>query len=163
MLDMLVAAPSEEHKALIALCGLVGLRVSEARTLTPSCIEVDVMEVTVFGKGDKQRTIPLTKAAWHFIQPAWIQSVIRDETGDSPMIRLSDRGARKFLKEMGFKAGLVREISSHDLRATFATAAYKRTKDIRAVQTLLGHANSSTTEVYTGVEMDAMRAASEIF
>ena len=163
VLEMLLAAPSDRHRALIALCGLSGLRVTEARLVTPSCINQPEMTISIFGKGSKYRTIPLGTTAWHFIKPAWVASVAADQTGDSPLIgRMSDSGARKFLTRVGVKCGFDKKLASHDLRATFATAAYAKTKDLRAVQELLGHASSQTTESYTGISMDAMRAAAGV-
>lgn len=162
VLDMMHAAPTPRHRALVALCGLAGLRVSEARTVTPSAIDAAEMTIKVYGKGSKERVIPMGTTAWHFIEPAWIESVQEDQTGNSPIVKLSDRGARKFLTKVGCDAGLARRVSSHDLRATFATAAYTKTKDLRAVQELLGHSSSQTTEVYTGINMEAMRAAASV-
>jgi integrase/recombinase XerD len=78
---------------------------------------------------------------------------------DGQVIHYSNRSARKAITAMGKRAGLSRAISSHDLRATFATELVNRGVNIRTVQELLGHASVATTEIYTGVGMDAMKAA----
>jgi site-specific recombinase XerD len=79
--------------------------------------------------------------------------------GDSPLVGINERHARKVITSLGAKIGLERRISSHDLRATFATAVYDKTMDIRLVQELIGHATSAQTEVYIGVNLDKMREA----
>lgn len=162
VLDMLAESQSNQHRALLALCGLVGMRVSEARSVMPISIVPSEMEITFQGKGDKWRTIPISHTAWLFIKGAYTDSLVLDQTGMTPLIKLSDSGARKFITSVAKRAELASPVSSHDLRATFATAAYAKTKDLRAVQELLGHACSSTTELYTGISMEAMRDATTI-
>lgn len=142
-------------RALFAMQGLLGCRVSEARGIVPSDFDFETMTVRVFGKGQKERYLPLSDDAWKYIAPAYAEA----EAGNSPLISYTDRGARAAVTGMGKKLGLKRPIASHDLRATVATAMYDKTKDVRMVQEFLGHASVETTQIYTKVNMDNMRKA----
>jgi site-specific recombinase XerD len=77
------------------------------------------------------------------------------------VVGLKDRFARRVITELGVRAKLERHTSSHDLRATFATAVYDHTLDQRVVQELLGHSSGTTTEIYIGRSNDQMRKAVE--
>ena len=79
--------------------------------------------------------------------------------GDGYLVHYEDRSARKCITSLGRKAGLSRAISSHDLRATFATILNDRNVNIRVIQELLGHSSVATTEIYTGVGMQALADA----
>lgn len=160
VLDMLNLCTNSEQTCLIALCGLMGLRISEARSVVPQDFDLVQNTLTIMGKGYKVRTLPLTMTAWKWIETAYLNAYSCEYPDQ--LIHYSDRGARVLIARIGRKAALTRGISSHDLRATFATAAYNKSRDLRVVQELLGHSSSSTTEVYTGVVLDKMREAAEI-
>lgn len=153
---MIDRSDTDEHKLLITLCGLVGTRVSEARSAVPTDIDYATRKLRIYGKGGKERIVPISDAAWEIILPIAVMCMA-DPT--SPMIKMGDRSARDVITRIGVRAGVSRRVSSHDLRATFATLAYRKTKDIRAVQYLLGHASSKQTEVYIEVDNDAMAKA----
>jgi len=157
---MLYLCTNSEQQCLVALCGLMGLRVSEARSVHSGSFNLVDETLTVEGKGNKTRTLPVTAAAWKWIEPAYLDAITIEYR--VPLINYSDRGARVLIARLGRKASLMRAISSHDLRATFATAAYNKSRDLRVVQELMGHSSSQTTEVYTGVVMEKMREAAEI-
>jgi len=150
-------ARNERQKALVALCGLCGLRVSEALSIRATDFDLTNMVLTVRGKGDKTRIIPVSSRAWQILASpvtrAWLAGI--------PVVGLKDRFARRVITELGIKAGLQRPIASHDLRATFATAVYDQCLDQRIVQELLGHANGATTEIYIGRSAEQMRKAVE--
>lgn len=153
------AANDEKHKTLIALCGFCGCRVAEALAVRPSDFDMQEMLLTIRGKGDKTRIVPVSTTAWeHLVVPVTRAFV----NGDREVVGLKDRFARRVITDLGIRAGLRREISSHDLRATFATATYDKTKDLRATQELMGHASSTQTELYTGVRLSALRGAVEL-
>lgn len=156
---LIAAARYDTHKALVALCGLCGLRVAEALAVKPSHFDHEANTLTIRGKGDKTRVIPVSETAWEFLARPVTRAFIE---GDRPVVGLKDRFARRVITELGERAGLQRHISSHDLRATFATAVYDKTLDLRTTQELLGHSSSQTTELYTGVTMDKMRGAVEL-
>ncbi len=146
-------AGSVSNAALFAMQGMLGMRVSEALSMEPSSFDVAQRTVKIRGKGDKERTIPLTDEAWTYIQPAYTAACV----AGTKVVNLPDRTARHNVKMVGKRLGLQRDISSHDLRATAATALLKRTGNIRMVQEFLGHANLNTTQLYLGVTLDDMR------
>lgn len=115
------------------------------------------MILTVYGKGDKVRYVPVSPVAWSAIMGAVVESF----EDNSLLCPISDRAARSLVTRMGRTAGLKCEIASHDLRATFATIIQMNTKDIRVVQELLGHASITTTQIYTETQMEAMKKAVE--
>lgn len=147
---------NEKQKALIALCGLCGCRVAEALSIKPSDFDMEHMLLTIRGKGDKTRIVPVSDRAWEVLCRPVTRAFV---DGDREIVGLKDRFARRVITTLGEKAGLKRAISSHDLRSTFATEVYNKTKDIRVTQELLGHSSSQTTELYTGVSLENMRAA----
>jgi integrase len=155
---LLDSCHQEEHRTVIALTGLVGARISEAREIQASSFNMHDKTVRIWGKGDKERVVPVSDMAWRILMPTLVDRLTTGH-GDVPLVSMGDRTARELITRLGVRARINRSISSHDLRATFATEAYRRTKDIRAVQVLLGHASSKQTELYILVEDDAMRAA----
>lgn len=158
---MLEQAKSYQQKALIALCGLAGLRIHEAISVTVQDFDITIRDritLAIRGKGDKTRVIPISNFAWGYIVYAY---VLATSTPDNRVAPFPDRTARSTVTRLAEKAQLSRAVSSHDLRATFATAAYNLSLDQRAVQELLGHANGSTTEIYIGVSEEKMRNAVE--
>lgn len=155
---MIQVAKNNQQRALLGLCGFAGLRVSEALSTRIYDFDLQTMTLSVRGKGDKMRIVPLNNRAWSAISSAYVDAM---STKDGFLVRYKDRFARKVITNLGKKAQLSRPISSHDLRATFATAAYDHALDLRSVQELLGHSSSMTTEVYTGVTMKKMRKAAE--
>lgn len=159
VLSMIEVADGIEAKALIALCGLAGLRVHEALSIQPSAVDPELKLLNVRGKGDKTRPVPLGVTAWSYIFPAVVDALLNQKP---VIVNLPDRTARDWVTRYGRLAELSRPVASHDLRATFATAAYRKSKDIRAVQELLGHASSSTTEGYIEVRLEEMRDAGDI-
>ena len=151
-------ATNEKQRALVALCGLMGLRIAEALAIKASNFDLQTMMLSVRGKGDKTRLVPVSEVAWEVLALPVAHSFVN---GNAPVVGLKDRFARRIVTELGVRAGLERHISSHDLRATFATAVYNKSLDQRVVQELLGHSSGSTTEVYIGRSANQMRAAVE--
>lgn len=156
---MLECCKNNEQEALVALCGLVGCRIGESLSTTTDWYDLDSRVVTIRGKGDKVRIVPLSERAWEHTMAAYVLGATRS---DHHLVTYKDRFARQVIKNLGKRAGLRREVSSHDLRATFATEALDRSgNNIRVVQELLGHASVTTTEVYTGVRLKQMKDAVE--
>lgn len=148
-------ATKHHHKALVALCGMVGCRVAESLSGGYADISCRDQMLTIMGKGEKVRIVPVSDEAFEILMP----SIIRAGQTGQKFVPLHDRFARTLITQLGVKAGLQRHISSHDLRATFATAVYDRTLNIRLVQELLGHSSVETTQGYTKVKIEAMREA----
>lgn len=155
------AEPNRKVQALIGLCGLAGLRCAEALSVGPDAFDGPQRALTVRGKGDRTRVVPLSPEAWSVVNPARVDALIdSDRLGFMPMVvGYKDRFARHAITTAGLKAGLSRHVSSHDLRATFATAMYDQSLNLRAVQEVLGHANMKTTEGYTEIPLSTLRSA----
>jgi site-specific recombinase XerD len=150
-------ARNERQQNLILLCGMVGCRVSEARAVRAS--HFNGRSLTIYGKGEKERVVPVGTEAWSYLSVAVVKSFANN---DELLVNLKDRHARKVITDLGKRCSLQRPISSHDLRATFATAVYDKTRDIRLVQALLGHSSSKTTEIYLGINFAKMQEAVEL-
>jgi integrase/recombinase XerD len=176
--DRLLAQPDVatprglRDKALIELLYATGLRVTELLGLRPGDINLDAGYLTCIGKGDKQRIVPLGHSAadWvrrylHEARPqllkkrksAWL--FVNAKAGT----QLSRVGFWKVLKEYGIKAGVSRELSPHVLRHSFATHLLERGADLRAIQMMLGHADLSTTQIYTHVLEARLRTVYDRF
>jgi integrase/recombinase XerD len=176
--DRLLSAPDPtiprglRDKALIELLYATGLRVSELLSLRPADVNLQAKYLTCIGKGDKQRIVPLGQGA-----ADWIHRYVREgrpvllKARKSPWLfvnakaggPLSRVGFWKLLKEYGIKAGVSRELSPHVLRHSFATHLLERGADLRAIQMMLGHADLSTTQIYTHVLEARLRAVYDKF
>lgn len=176
--DRLLAQPDAStprglrDKALIEVLYATGLRVSELVALRAGDLNLDDGYLTCIGKGDKQRMVPLGREA-----ADWVRRYIRDgrphllRKGSSPWLFVNARdggslsrvGFWKVLKAYGVTAGLSREISPHMLRHSFATHLLERGADLRMIQIMLGHADLSTTQIYTHVQEARLRAVYDKF
>ena len=164
--DRLLNAPDPvttigvRDRAMLELLYATGMRVSELVGLTESQLDLSMGVVRAFGKGSKERMIPMGEAAVERLRE-WLDGP-RDEWASLGKHRghvfLTRRGTKMtrvaFWMRIGGhakKAGIGRRISPHKLRHSFATHLLERGADLRAVQAMLGHANISTTEIYTHV------------
>jgi site-specific recombinase XerD len=153
---MIEAADSTDHETLIAFCGLGGLRIAEALSMRASMVNVQEMTLTIVGKGQKTRVVPMSKLLWETIAFSYARSLT---SGDALMISHQERAARRAVTAIGKRAGISRPVASHDLRATFATAVLDKTHNVRFVQALLGHSSLNTTQVYLGIDQKQLREA----
>ncbi len=157
---MLVACRTPAEEALVAFCGLAGLRVGEACHVRVKDCDWKARRLTVFyGKGFKTRVVPMSVEFVAYVRPGWLEAKLEQQPY---VVALNEDAARKTISRIGERAGISRPVASHDLRATFASAAYRKSKDIRAVQEALGHADPKTTTIYTETLEDDMRAAVEL-
>jgi integrase/recombinase XerD len=159
-------------KALIEVLYATGLRVSELIALRAGDLNLDDGYLTCIGKGDKQRMVPLGHEA-----ADWVRRYMREgrpallRKKNSPWLfanardggQLSRVGFWKVLKQYGLKAGISRDLSPHVLRHSFATHLLERGADLRMIQMMLGHADLSTTQIYTHVLEARLRAAYDQF
>ena len=164
--DRLLAAPDVttarglRDRALIEVLYATGLRVSELVGLRVNDVRLDQGYLQCEGKGNKQRIVPLGDEAIEWVRrylsggrgellkgktSAWLFVNARDGA------QLSRLGFWKVLKEYGRRAGIRGHLSPHVLRHSFATHLLERGADLRAIQTMLGHADLSTTQIYTHV------------
>lgn len=155
---LIEVAHNEKQKSLIALCGLCGLRIGEALGVRGRDFDLFSMDLTVRGKGDKTRIVPVSERAWNILAVPIARSILNNNV---EVVGLKDRFARRVVTELGMRAGLKRRVASHDLRATFATALYDTTLDQRLVQEILGHSSGTTTEVYIERSSTQKRTAIE--
>lgn len=154
-------------RALLELLYATGLRVSELVGLQSGDLHLDAGHLICFGKGGKERLVPIGRAAVEWLRrylaaarPALLggrtsRCVFVNARGG---VRLSRVGFWKRLKHHARQAGLPRDLSPHVLRHSFATHLLERGADLRSIQTLLGHADLSTTQIYTHVLAARLRA-----
>ncbi len=155
-------------RALIEVLYATGLRVSELVSLRPADVNLDASYLTCTGKGGKQRVVPMGDEA-----AAWVRRYLRDARPallgkrNSPRLFVNARGGGpgltrvgfwKILKAYGRSARIAATLSPHVLRHSFATHLLERGADLRAIQMMLGHADLSTTQIYTHVLQQRMRA-----
>jgi integrase/recombinase XerD len=155
-------------RALIELLYATGMRVSELLSLRPADVNLNASYLTCSGKGSKQRIVPIGDEA-----AEWVRKYLRESrprllsTRTSSRLFVSARGGGPGLTRVGFwkilkgyarTAGLVRTLSPHVLRHSFATHLLERGADLRAIQMMLGHADLSTTQIYTHVLEQRMRS-----
>jgi integrase/recombinase XerC len=152
-------------RAMIELLYSCGLRIEELMNLNINSIDFISNLVTVRGKGNKERVVPVGNQCLSVIRE-YINE--RRDTGlpydmRSPMFlsdhikRLNQRTARRILHRWFIKADLSKKISPHTLRHTFATHLLDRGCDLRSVQEMLGHKNLSTTQIYTHVTIESLK------
>ena len=176
--DRLLAQPDTStprglrDKALIELLYATGMRVSELIGVKPPHLHLDEGYLTCTGKGSKQRIVPIGQQA-----SDWVRRYLKDGRSallhqrSSPWLFVNARdggplsrvGFWKVLKEYGIKAGISRDLSPHVLRHSFATHLLDRGADLRAIQVMLGHADLSTTQIYTHVLEARLRAVYDRF
>jgi integrase/recombinase XerD len=139
------------------------LRVSEIVGVKLEDLKLDLGYVLVRGKGDKERIVPLGKAAQEAL--SFYMAAARPVLAkgrSSPLLFLG-RGARKLTRQRVWQmvqaasAGLGRRASPHMLRHSCATHMVENGADLRTVQTILGHSDISTTQVYTHVALDRLK------
>jgi integrase/recombinase XerD len=154
-------------RALLEVMYATGLRVSEVCGLKTSDVELDAGLLTCHGKGSKQRRIPMGKSAVHWLQR---YAAIRKAMGSESLPQLflhrgrtlTRQAAWAIIKNYAAQAG-VPDISPHTLRHSFGTHLMQHGADSRSVQALLGHADISTTEIYTHITDLHMRKTYDRF
>ena len=158
-------------RALLELLYATGLRVSELLALAPAHLDLEAGVLTCMGKGRKERVVPFGDEAVR-----WLGRYLREARPalaarrSSPRLFVNARGGSlsrmgfwKLLRDYGLQAGIGRAISPHVLRHSFATHLLERGADLRAIQMMLGHADLSTTQIYTHVLDERLRSVYERF
>jgi integrase/recombinase XerD len=150
---------SQRDKAMLELLYATGIRVSELVQLNLSDIHLSMGFIQCMGKGNKERIIPLGKMAQSAIESylnAGRNDLLKRKKTEALFLnhhgnRLSRQGFWKILKQLAVKAKIEKELTPHTLRHSFATHLLENGADLRAVQEMLGHADISTTQIYTHV------------
>lgn len=156
--------------AIVKLFLYAGLRISELVNLDFDNIDFEDNSIKFYGKGNKERYVPLHEDVIRSIKSYMKERnsiKIKDRDARQAIFisrhgrRISPRTIQLFVKKYAKKAGLSRaeKITPHKLRHTFASTLYKKTKDIKILQDLLGHENLSTTQIYTHVDTEEKKSA----
>jgi integrase/recombinase XerD len=158
-------------RAILEVLYAAGLRVSELTSLRSQDVDVDLGLLTCTGKGGKERLVPLGQQACRWVKRYGAE--VRDALAPrrpSPYLFLNHRGGRLsrmglwgIVRRHGVTAGLQRVLTPHVLRHSFATHLLERGADLRAVQAMLGHADISTTQIYTHVSRGRLRKVYDQF
>jgi integrase/recombinase XerD len=169
--ERLLAAPQVDQplafrdRAMLELAYGAGLRVSEWISIGVRDVLLEDKLVRVFGKGSKERLVPIGRRAIGAVATYTRELRPRLEKGEGkgalflnsagrPLTRM---GAWKILKGHVEAAGIQKHVSPHTLRHSFATHLLEGGADLRAVQEMLGHADISTTQIYTHVDREYLR------
>ena len=175
--DLLIEQPDVStsiglrDRALVELLYATGMRVSELVSVRPRDLSLRAGYLTCMGKGSKERLIPMGRPA-----VVWIRKYMAGGRSDilsgrkSEWLFINARGTRlsrvgfwKILKKYGLQAGLPRDLSPHMLRHSFATHLLERGADLRSIQSFLGHADLSTTQIYTHILEARLKAVYDEF
>ena len=160
------------NKAIIEIMYGCGLRVSEVTSLKISNIYVEDEFIRIFGKGDKERLIPISQSIiktlnlyidgerkFQNINPKHTDTLFINRRGSG----LSRQMVFLIIKDLAEKAGIKKNIGPHTIRHSFATHLLEGGADLRAVQQMLGHSSISTTEIYTHVSDQYLREVITLF
>jgi integrase/recombinase XerD len=176
-IEALLAAPGVDQplawrdRALLELGYGAGLRVSEICGLVTTDLLLTENLVRVFGKGGKERLVPIGRSVigavsvyLHQVRP----ELDRDRSGGRVLLNargqpLSRVGAWGIVKRSAERAGITKRVTPHTLRHSFATHLLEGGADLRAVQEMLGHADLSTTQIYTHVDREYLRSVHKQF
>ena len=154
------------NRAIIETLFSCGLRVSELVNLKLTNLYLDEEFVRVFGKGSKERLVPISKRAIQELQ-FWFddRNHMNIKPGEEDYVFLNRRGAHLtrvmiliMIKRQAELAGIKKTISPHTLRHSFATALLEGGADLRIIQALLGHERIGTTEIYTHIDTTTLRS-----
>ncbi len=175
--ERLMLAPDVEtplglrDRALIEMLYGAGLRVSELIGLSQVDLLFDVEVIRVLGKGGRERVVPIGSEGI-----AWVSEYLdavrpglaKPHTGSEVFLNfrggmLSRMGVWKVLRQYVVMAGLEKKVSPHTLRHSFATHLLEGGADLRAVQEMLGHADISTTQIYTHVDREYLKEVHRTF
>jgi len=159
------ALEDQRDAVMLELLYATGLRVSELVSLQTAQVNFEVGYLQVTGKGSKQRLVPMGEQARRLLQQYVEQvrlSLLKQRLSRFVFITrrggpLTRQGFWKALRRRAQRAGIAKKISPHVLRHSFATHLLEGGADLRSVQTMLGHANIATTQIYTHVERERLK------
>jgi site-specific recombinase XerD len=146
---------SLRNQAILELLFSSGLRVSELVSLDVARVNLKTREFSVRGKGSKDRLVFVSERASEAIKN--YLSLRGDSDPRAPLFvsdsgsRLTTRSIQRIVAGSALKAGIVKKVTPHTMRHSFATSMLREGADIRSVQSLLGHSNIATTQIYTHV------------
>lgn len=156
------------NKAMLETLYSCGLRVSELISLKLSNVHFEIGFLKVLGKGDKERLVPIGSVAIKYIKIYLneIRCHLKFNSGSEDFVFLNKNGKPLsrvmvflIIKQLAEKINLKKSISPHTFRHSFATHLIEGGADLRAVQEMLGHESITTTEIYTHLDRDFLRAS----
>lgn len=155
----------QRNHAIIEMLFSCGLRVSELVNLKLSNLYIDEGFIRVFGKGSKERLVPISHRAIDDLRYWFIdRNALSIKPGEQDYVFLNRRGAHLtrtmiliMIKKTAADAGIKKTVSPHTLRHSFATALLEGGADLRSIQAMLGHERIGTTEIYTHLDMSHIR------
>jgi integrase/recombinase XerD len=165
------SAAGIRDKAILETIYATGMRVSEAVNLKLDNVNLEIGFLRCIGKGNKERVIPLGKKAIasikryleisrpHFLKKRENEFLFLNRFGK----RISRQSLWKIIKKYAKSSGIKKPIRPHILRHSFATHLLERGADLRSVQEMLGHANISTTQIYTHINKDRLKAIHRMY
>ncbi len=174
-IDLLLSQPNsgtvigQRDKAMLELLYASGMRVSEMLGLDTEHLNLNLGFVRCMGKGSRERVIPVGEVACRCLREYLSRSrlKLRKKSFERAVFlnkhgrRLTRQGFWKILKGYAQKAGIQKELTPHVLRHSFATHLLENGADLRAVQEMLGHADISTTQIYTHLSQGRLREVYE--
>ncbi|MFC1644205.1 site-specific tyrosine recombinase XerD [Candidatus Omnitrophota bacterium] len=176
-IEKLLEVPSRKgwmgirDRAILELMYAAGLRVSEVKDLKKTNVNMEPSFVKCSGKGGKERIVPLGKVAQKAIA-RYIENVrgkMSKKTQDEHLFlsrlgkKLSRQSLWKMIRKYAREAGIKKHITPHTLRHSFATHLLEGGAELRGVQEMLGHADISTTQIYTHVDKERLRKVHKQF
>ena len=155
----------QRNHAIIEMLFSCGLRVSELVNLKLSNLYIDEGFIRVFGKGSKERLVPISRRAIEDLRYWFIdRNALSIKPGEQDYVFLNRRGSHLtrtmiliMIKNTAADAGIKKVVSPHTLRHSFATALLEGGADLRSIQAMLGHERIGTTEIYTHLDMSHIR------
>ncbi len=172
LLDIKLVTPFDyRNKAMLELMYATGLRVSELINLTPLNIDLDKCLVRCYGKGNKERIVPMGKPARKYLKiylEEYRDMLTKKSLCDYLFLnnhgkKISRQGFFKNLKIIAEAQGIKENITPHMLRHSFATHLLNNGADLRSIQIMLGHENISTTGIYTNVSLDTVKENYDLY
>ena len=172
LLDIKLVTPFDyRNKAMLELMYATGLRVSELINLTPLNIDLDKCLVRCYGKGNKERIVPMGKTARKYLKiylEEYRDMLTKKSLCDYLFLnnhgkKISRQGFFKNLKIIAEAQGIKENITPHMLRHSFATHLLNNGADLRSIQIMLGHENISTTGIYTNVGLDTVKENYDLY
>jgi len=160
----------KRDKAILILLFSSGLRISELTGLDRDQVNLKKREFSVIGKGSKIRIVFISEEARDIIQKYLEERTDIDSAlfirivknpGEHSNLRLTPRSIQRMIKKYTVKAGILKKVTPHVLRHSFATNLLQNGADIRSVQALLGHSSISTTQIYTHVTNEKLKEVYE--
>jgi integrase/recombinase XerD len=169
--DRLLSAPDEasleglRDKAMLEILYATGIRVSELVGLGLNDVNFELGYLVAYGKGSKERIVPIGEKAKSKLREYLDiarPKLLKSRTSVHLFVtrlgkRMTRQGFWKIIKSYARKSGIMKKISPHTLRHSFATHLLERGADLRAIQLMLGHSDIATTQIYTHIERGRLK------